>query len=267
MAKQTELATQSKALDFFKQQMEGMAGTGIIIPETPLDVLCSLKEGKFKDAALESLGEEMPMFIVTRKKQWGIPPWDKGNDGKEPEARFYGEAWFVPAGGKLGFSKMICRMIKPASQIRLLEQAITRLTATGLHPSQVIWEPKFVEAKNEYGSYYKLKFTYRMPESDQELEQLDAIVELLQSDPELTQLKDYSTGLLYMEDLSKDQRKALVASMQTVKLDIPQLAAASAAEVLAIAAGNAEEAKHRALPQSEPENEPKYVTGHLTDDF
>lgn len=255
MAKQTELAVQNDASDFFKTQMNGMASGGIVIPETPLDVLCDLKAGKFKDAGLDSFGEEMPMFILDRKKQWGIPPWNKGTEEKPAEPAFFNEVWFVPAGGKLGFSKMICRLLKPASQIRLLEQAVTRLMATGLHPSQVIWEPTFVPASNEYGSFYKLKFTNRLPKTDEEMEQLGAIVELLKSDPQLTQLKDYSTGLLYMDDLEPAQRKALVASMQTVKLDIPQLAAAADAEIRALAA----------LPQSE--TEPQYISGALTDDL
>lgn len=253
---------QPKRLDFFKKSTEAMQNQGVIISETPFEVLCDLSAGKFKDASSNSLGEEMSMFVLKFGRTWGIPPWNKDEDAK-PE--FFGELWFNAVDGKLGkeAGRLVCKMLKPLRQLRFFEQQATKLMGGGYDYREVVWVPKFeekggVDKEGKATKYYTIKWDYRFPQGKEEENKLMAIAGILEADPELSQCRDDSTGLLYLEDLSTDQRKQLVASMQTVKLDLPQLAGAMVDEM-----------KHRALPQSQsdPETEPKYVSGLLTDDF
>ncbi len=212
---------------FFQAQMTQMMSGGLIIPECPFDVLCSLKEGKFVDAGKESLGEEMPMIILDYQQRWGITPWAAAqaeSDGVEVKPEQYGEVWFLPVGGKIGNNaenKMVCRMLKPMSQLRLLIQAVNLCWAKGLHHRQVIWLPKFESASNKYGSYYKIKFTYRQPEG-KELDRLADVVQLLKVDPQLEQLRDETMPeLLYLKDMTREEKKALIAGLPVVQQQLP----------------------------------------------
>ncbi|MEM9944703.1 MAG: hypothetical protein AAF810_01380 [Cyanobacteria bacterium P01_D01_bin.36] len=225
-------------MDFFSSEMEAMNTTGIVIPDSGsiFDVLGDLKAARFKDGAGESLGEEMPMFILDYKQRYGIAPWEKPDDsGAPPKEQFYGEVWMVPTGGKLGESRMVCRMIKKISQFRLLAASVARCMAEKKHFRQVVWVPKFEPATGPMGSYYKMKFTPRDPESDHEWELLKSIVELLRSDPELSQLRDDTTNLLYMQDLSQEEKKNLLMAQRVIK---PQLPAAPTASTPALPATN-----------------------------
>jgi hypothetical protein len=219
--------------DFFKTEMEAMNSTGIVIPETPFDVLANLKAGKFTDGAGDSLGEEMPLFILDYKQRYGVAPWEStDDDGNEPKEQFYGEVWVVPVGGKLGESRMVCRMIKKISQFRLMAASVARCMAEGKHFRQVVWVPKFESASNTYGSYYKLKMEPRDPDA-KEMEMLGSIVELLKADPELNQLRDDTTGLLYLQDLSAEEKKNLLMSQRVIKPQLP-----APANVAALPASN-----------------------------
>lgn len=216
------MAIDKKAInDFFAPDMAGIRSGGISIPDQSFDVLADLKGGKFKDGAGDSLGEEMPMFILDCKQRYGVAPWESAEDGQDAKPQFYGEIWMVPVGGKLGESRMVCRMVKKLSQFRLVSAAVARCMAEGRHFRQVVWVPRFESASNEYGSYYKFKISPKDPSTDHEWSVLEGIIEVLKADPELTQLRDDSTGLLYLQDLSPDERKALLMSQSSVKVSLP----------------------------------------------
>lgn len=221
--------TKIERLDFFKKAAESFQD-GLIVDDTPVEVLADLSAGKFKDIAMDSLGEEMPMFVLKHCGTFGIPPWNKEEN---PMPERFAEIWFVPVGGKLAKSRFVCKLLKPLRQLRIFAQKVKFCQSEGYHPTEVVWTPKFVaktgtDKEGKPTSYYQLNWDYRPPQGEAEQIKLELIVDLLTSDPELDQLQDDSTGLLYIDHLSKEEKSQLFASvkrpvlMPTATLTLPE---------------------------------------------
>ena len=133
-----------------------------------------------------------------------------GSLGKAKDT-FWLQVWFVPAPSCQSLpANTICITYLKTRSLSQFSQKIADLMADG-EPAEGIFVGSFAKHSNDLGNYYSVQWDWRSRTTPEEVEQLQQIVDFLQSDPLLVD-SVATRGMIALEGLSASEITQLIQS-------------------------------------------------------
>lgn len=181
----------------------------IWLGDQPYAIRNDCQSGQWKVGDDDFRGKSLEISIIKVARFFG-------NLGKATNT-FWLQVWFVPAPTCTTLpANTICLTYLKTRSLSQFSQKIAELMANG-EPAEGIFIGSFAKHSNDLGNYYSVQWDWRSRTSPEEIEQLQAIADFLQSNPLLVD-PVATRGMISTDGLSAAEITQLIQSSAVQQL-------------------------------------------------
>lgn len=179
----------------------------IFMPQVPFAVRNDCSTGQWKVGDEDFRGNTIEISIIKVAQYFG-------SLGKTKNTQWL-QVWFIPAPDCKNLpANTVCMTYIKTRSISQFSQKVTELMESG-EPAEGLFIGSFEKHSNEYGTYYSVKWDWRVRSSEAELKQLELIAAFMQTG---LQLVDMATNLLPIDGLSPEEIELLMRTARTQEI-------------------------------------------------